>query len=154
MQCFIVGDRAGSYSNELHALARSLPESLQRRVHSVPEVEDTALYYRAADIFVCTSRIESFPRVVLEAMAYELPVVTTPVYGIREQVRPGINGLFYDPGNDKQLAATIAGLIRARHTAEIGANSRHVLATLNTFKEMVAQYGQTFREAAGVLRRE
>jgi len=155
VQCFIVGDRAGSYSNELHALARSLPESLQRRVHIVPEVEDTALYYRAADIFVCTSRIESFPRVVLEAMAYELPVVTTPVYGIREQVRPGINGLFYDPGNDKQLAATIAGLIRdPAHRRQLAANSRHVLATLNTFKEMVAQYGQTFREAAGVLRRE
>lgn len=149
VQCFIVGDRQSAYSNELHALARSLPESLRPRVHIVPEVEDTALYYRAADIFVCASRIESFPRVVLEAMAYELPIITTPVYGIREQVRPGINGLFYDPGNENQLAKAIAGLINdPERRKQLSVNSRQVLATLNSFEEMVAQYGQTFREAA------
>ena len=42
--------------------------------------------------------MESFPRVVLEAMAYELPIVTTPVYGIAEQVREGVNAMFYSPG--------------------------------------------------------
>jgi hypothetical protein len=31
-------------------------------------------------------------------------MVTTPVFGIFEQVRHGINGLFYEPGRPDQLA--------------------------------------------------
>jgi glycosyltransferase involved in cell wall biosynthesis len=56
-------------------------------------------------VFVCTSRIESFPRVVLEAMAYGLPVVSTRVFGIAEQVGENVNALLYDPGDASRLAA-------------------------------------------------
>ena len=55
----------------------------------LPETAEPGRFYQAADVFVCTSRVESFPRVTLEAMAHGLPIVTTPVFGIREQVRPG-----------------------------------------------------------------
>jgi glycosyltransferase involved in cell wall biosynthesis len=112
-------------------------------------VEDTALYYRAADIFVCTSKIESFPRVILEAMAYELPIITTPAYGIREQVRPGVNGLFYESGNAAQLAGTISELISDPPLrSRLAGNSKLVLATLTTFEEMIEQYACALREAS------
>ena len=46
-------------------------------------------------------------------MAYGLPIVTTPVFGIREQVREGINALFYNPGvNSDALAKRLEGLIQ------------------------------------------
>ena len=57
----------------------------------IPETGDTAAYWQAADVFCCTSRVESYPLVILEAMAAGLPIVTTPVHGIAEQVRPGVN---------------------------------------------------------------
>jgi glycosyltransferase involved in cell wall biosynthesis len=56
-------------------------------------------YYRAADLYVCTSRLESYPRSILQAIAYGLPIVTTPVFGIKEQVK----GHFYRPGNTQEL---------------------------------------------------
>jgi GT2 family glycosyltransferase/glycosyltransferase involved in cell wall biosynthesis len=152
LRCFIVGDRASSYSVEMHRLIAALPPSLHRRVHAVPETHEIARYYQAADVFVCTSRVESFPRVVLEAMAYALPIVSTRVFGIAEQVGENVNALLYEPGDVGRLAAHLGLLIdddSARN--RLAANSPHVLATLNTFDEMVAAYGSLFREAPGTV---
>ncbi|MEG4326155.1 glycosyltransferase, partial [Microcoleus sp. herbarium5] len=76
IRCFIVGDRPSIYSNKLAELVGELPADLRQRVTVVPETGETGKYYKAADIFVCTSRVESFPRVILEAMACDLPIVT------------------------------------------------------------------------------
>jgi GT2 family glycosyltransferase/glycosyltransferase involved in cell wall biosynthesis len=148
IRCFIVGDRPNYYSRQLAKLAAELPSSLQRRLTIVPETADTARYYQAADIFVCTSRIESYPRVILEAMAYNLPIITTPVFGIKEQVRLGINGIFYTPGNAAELANGIASLLNNKSLREqMAQNSRYVLQSLTTFDEMTQAYAQIFREA-------
>jgi glycosyltransferase involved in cell wall biosynthesis/GT2 family glycosyltransferase len=147
--CFIVGDRPSGYSRQLWGLVEALPRTLKERIHIIPEVEDTALYYRAADIFVCTSKVESFPRVILEAMAYELPIITTPVYGIKEQVRPGVNGLFYESENAGQLAAAISDLLSdPARRVRLAENSKLVLAALTTFEQMIEQYACAFREAS------
>jgi GT2 family glycosyltransferase/glycosyltransferase involved in cell wall biosynthesis/septal ring factor EnvC (AmiA/AmiB activator) len=148
IKCFIVGDRPSLYSSQLSALVESLPEELKRRIEIVPETPDTAKYYQAADIFVCTSRIESYPRVILEAMAYNLPIVTTPVFGIVEQVKPGINGLFYTPNKPEELAAALMTLLEDKELRlRLADNAKYVLEALNTFEEMTAAYSQIFCEA-------
>ncbi len=70
----------------------------------VPETGETSAYWQAADVFCCTSRVESYPLVILEAMAAGLPIITTPVFGIAEQVRPRVNALIYQPGDIPGLA--------------------------------------------------
>ncbi|WP_293077702.1 glycosyltransferase [Okeania sp. SIO3B5] len=148
IKCFLVGDRPNLYSLKLHELLTELPEEIQERVEIVKETPETAKYYQAADIFVCTSRIESFPRVILEAMAYDLPIITTPVFGIVEQVKPNVNGLFYTPDNPEELANVLTSLLideALRH--RLAGNSKYVLESLNTFAEMTETYGQIFREA-------
>ncbi|EGK85614.1 glycosyltransferase [Microcoleus vaginatus PCC 9802] len=148
IRCFIVGDRPSIYSNKLAELVGELPEELRQRVTVVPETGETGKYYKAADIFVCTSRVESFPRVILEAMACELPIITTPVFGIREQVRPGINGLFYTPDRPEELAASLHTLLEDKSLRQrLAENAKYVLESLNTFAEMTQTYGQIFREA-------
>ncbi|MDY6802888.1 MAG: glycosyltransferase [Cyanobacteriota bacterium] len=148
IKCFIVGDRPSLYSSQLSALVAGLPEELKGRIEIVPETPDTAKYYQAADIFVCTSRIESYPRVILEAMAYNLPIVTTPVFGIVEQVKPGINGLFYTPNQPEELASQLMILLEDEELRlRLGDNAKYVLDALNTFEEMTAAYSQIFCEA-------
>ena len=112
------------------------------------ETGEVAPYYRAADIALCTSRIESYPRVILEAMACGLPVIATPVFGISEQVRENVNGIFYKPGDAGALAAALAELVEndARRL-QFGAQSAAVLASLTGFEEMLDGYGRVFREA-------
>src|SRR5262249_45615020 len=114
VQCFIVGDRPGTYSKRLHAARQALCATRRSRVNIVSETAEAALYYSAADLYVCSSRVGSFPRVILDAMACRLPIITTPVFGIVEQVRPNINGLFYQPGDVGALASAIRRLIKDR----------------------------------------
>ncbi|MEG4090030.1 glycosyltransferase [Microcoleus sp. Pol12B4] len=148
IRCFIVGDRPSIYSNKLAELVGELPEELRQRVTVVPETGETGKYYKSADIFVCTSRIESFPRVILEAMACDLPIVTSPVFGIKEQVRPGINGLFYTPDRPDELVAALITLLEDKLLRQqLAENAKYVLDSLNTFEEMTQAYADIFCEA-------
>jgi GT2 family glycosyltransferase/glycosyltransferase involved in cell wall biosynthesis len=148
IRCIIVGDRPGDYSDRANAALRGLPPLKRSSVEIFPETSDVALYYSAADVFACTSRIESFPRVILEAMAAGLPIVTTPVYGIVEQVQENINALFYRPGDSGALAERLGDLVRdADLRRRLAENSRYVLDTLNDYEMMVSAYAKVFREA-------
>ena len=144
----LVGDRPSAYSDQLYDAIEGLPYDSRRRVGVVPETSSVGIYYSAADIFVCSSRLESYPRVILEAMAAGLPIVTTPVFGITEQVKEGVNAVLYEPGDTHRLADLIAELVTdTQLRSEMGSNSLAVLATLNDYERMVDQYATVFREA-------
>jgi O-antigen biosynthesis protein len=148
VNCFIVGDRPSPYSERLKSARRSLKEPMCSRIRIIPETSDVALYYSAADVFVCSSRIESYPRVILEAMASGLPVITTPVFGIREQVQENVNALFYPPGDCRALADAICRLLwNSELRSRMAQNSRLVLRSLNDFETEVSTYARIFREA-------
>ncbi len=149
VRAFIVGDRPGAYSTQLHAAVAALPEALSARISVIPETAAVARYYLAADVFACTSRVESYPRVILEAMAFGLPIVATPVFGIREQVRDGINGVFYEPGDTIALARALDRLLGDdAWRAKLADNARPALDALLDFDTMVDRYGALFVEAA------
>ncbi|MGB3265620.1 MAG: glycosyltransferase [Microcoleus sp.] len=148
IRCFIVGDRPSIYSSKLADMVAQLPSELRQRVTVVPETGEAGKYYKAADIFVCTSRIESFPRVILEAMACDLPIITSPVFGIKEQVRPGINGLFYTPDRPDELVAALMSLLEDKSLRQqLAGNAKYVLDSLNSFEEMTQAYAEIFCEA-------
>ncbi len=151
VRAFIVGDRPSVYSAQLHAAVGALPEALRARLAIVPETAAVVRYYLAADVFACTSRVESYPRVILEAMAFGLPIVTTPVFGIREQVREGVNGVFYEPGDATALARALDRLIADdAWRGKLADNARPALAALLDFDTMVDRYGALFVEAAAL----
>lgn len=64
-----------------------------------------------ADIFVLPSYNEGLPLSMLEAMAWQVPVIVTPVGGISEIVIHGENGLLVEPGDIKQLSDAMKSLI-------------------------------------------
>lgn len=68
-------------------------------------------FYRRAGVFVLPSFAEGIPVVLMEAMAMEIPCVTTFVNGIPELIRDGSDGLLVPPSDDIALAAAIARLI-------------------------------------------
>jgi len=144
---YIVGAIAEpDYAAELKNLAAG-----SSRVLLTGHVEDPFLYYAASDVSICTSRIESAPRVLLEAMACALPIITTPVFGIPEIVEESVNALFYDPGNTSGLATAIERLLRDEALrSELACNSQKVLAGQPGFSRMVELYGSVIRQAVNL----
>jgi UDP-glucose:(heptosyl)LPS alpha-1,3-glucosyltransferase len=61
-------------------------------VHWLGVSSDVAPIYQLADAFVFPTAYEAFPLVALEAAASGLPILATPVNGIRELVTDGVNG--------------------------------------------------------------
>jgi glycosyltransferase involved in cell wall biosynthesis len=75
--------------------------------HLPGHLEDVPAFYGGLDLFVQSSAYEGTPNVVLEAMAFEVPIVATAVGGTAELIRDGIDGLLVQPGSIEQLIAAI-----------------------------------------------
>lgn len=104
----MIGGRDTPYDHDLAAFLRQLGRP---NLRVLPETEAVYDYYGAADLFVCSSYEESFPRVVLEAMAFELPLVSTRVHGIPEMARADREALLVAPGDSAALASALARVL-------------------------------------------
>lgn len=81
----------------------------------VPYQQLGPLYAKAA-VFVLPSVHESFGRVLIEAMSYGVPVVSTDTEGGSEIVRDGITGFIVPKRNPEEMARRIVYLLS--HPAE------------------------------------
>ncbi|QNK82299.1 glycosyltransferase family 4 protein [Nakamurella sp. PAMC28650] len=63
--------------------------------------------YRGASVFTVTSYFDPFPLVLLEAMAFGLPVVSSRTCGIPEIVEDGVTGKMVDAGDVDAIAAAL-----------------------------------------------
>jgi len=81
-----------------------------RFVGTVP-YDEVVRYYLAADLFVLPTLYEGLPKVVLEAMACGLPVVTTRVSGNTDVVVNGETGVLIEPQSVEQLQDAILNLL-------------------------------------------
>jgi glycosyltransferase involved in cell wall biosynthesis len=76
--------------------------------------------YRQSDIFILPCVVaksgdrDGMPNVLLEAMAMQLPVITTPVTGNPELVQDGVNGLLVPQRDANSLAQAIEQLLNDR----------------------------------------
>ena len=107
----IVGD--GPAREELDAVVRRL--GLARHIKFLGAVGQDEIrgHYAAADIFCLPSFAEGIPVVAIEAMAMELPVVTTRITGIPELVDDGVSGVLIPPGRVDQLTDALERLVRS-----------------------------------------
>ena len=67
--------------------------------------------FKESMIFCLPSYAEGFPMAVLDAWAYGLPVITTPVGGIPDIAKDGKNLLLFNPGDIHALAMQMDRLI-------------------------------------------
>jgi glycosyltransferase involved in cell wall biosynthesis len=80
--------------------------------------EDILLFFRIADVFVLASFVEGLPIALLEAMALQIPCISTNVYAIPEAIKHNETGLLIEAGDVSELAAAI---IRLKQDAELRA---------------------------------
>ena len=77
------------------AIQQEFPAAVRSRVSVLPRVDRDQLYeqLRLADVFIFPTLSEGFSCALLEAMAAELPVVTTPVGAAVDFLETGRNGV-------------------------------------------------------------
>lgn len=80
--------------------------------------EEKEKIFREASIFCLPSYAEGFPMAVLDAWAYGIPVITTPVGGIPDIVHDGINGLLFNAGDVIMLSQQLEKLIKDKNLCE------------------------------------
>lgn len=80
--------------------------------NDVPQIphRDLIAIYKASDLFVFPSFIETFGIVLVEAMASGLPIVTSDVEGCRDLVEHGKNGFLCNPDSSIDFARRILQL--------------------------------------------
>jgi glycosyltransferase involved in cell wall biosynthesis len=109
--------------------------------------EDSATVLRGADLFVSASWAESFPYVILEAMALGVPVVATRVGGVGEAVSDGLTGLLVPPRDAASLARAIGSLISDRERADdMGARAVSDVRSRFTREQMLEGVATVYRE--------
>jgi glycosyltransferase involved in cell wall biosynthesis len=85
------------------------------RVVVAPLGPDPFPWHAAADVLVCASDNESLPRVILEAMAFETPVVSTAIFGIPEVIEDGVTGYLCRERDEEDLAGTLDSVLGDDH---------------------------------------
>jgi glycosyltransferase involved in cell wall biosynthesis len=119
-KAIIIGD-----GQERGRLANFCSENgLRDRVIFTGYQNNIANFYQIMDILVLPSFSEGLPNVVLEAMAFKIPVIATSVGGVPEVIADGLNGLLVPPGNADLLAEKIIHLQgNERERGNIGENA-------------------------------
>lgn len=77
-----------------------------------PNAPELMALYARADIFTFPTLADVLPLAIMEAMASRLPVITTAVGAVSEQVEHGVTGFLIPPGDAKALAEVTLRLVR------------------------------------------
>jgi glycosyltransferase involved in cell wall biosynthesis len=93
-------------------------------------------------VFCLSSRYEGFGLVLLEAMAFGLPIVSTDCEtGPKELLKHGENALLVQPDNAESLAQGLLQLIqKPDRAAQIGATGREKAGTF-ALQDIAANWG-------------
>jgi D-inositol-3-phosphate glycosyltransferase len=144
---FVGGRDNDPYSRVLEeAIASS---SRGEQMHLIPITPDVDSWYGMADLLVCASDVESLPRTVIEAMAWETPVLATSVFGLPELIEDGKTGWLCEPRDVGQLADGIDRALSAdsEENARIGRSARELVAERHSLERYAEAVSQLLTEA-------
>ncbi len=135
------------------SVAEELKEEVSRlglgdRVELVGAVspDKVHFFYDRADIFVLPSFAEGVPVVLMEAMAKEIPVVSTRITGIPELIEDGRSGFLATPSDHAELAGKIESLVRDGKTREmLGKEARRKVMEKYNLAENCRDMADLFR---------
>lgn len=108
----LAGSLDTSFAIEMQALAKKL--DIDTQVCFVGHVEDVASLYACTDILIAPSRREAFSLTLLEAAAFQLPIIAADVGGISEAIihdTDGETGILISPEDPDALANAMSTLI-------------------------------------------
>ena len=151
----IIGDGPEREALEAQTQARGATDRVTFMGWVTPEQLDAA--YAAASVFVLPAVVdargdtEGLGMVLLEAMTYRVPVISTPLGGVTDIVEDDETGLLVPPNDASALAAAIIRIATDPVTADrLGAKGRDYALSHFSWSAVLGQWRALY---AGVLER-
>ena len=143
--------RLGPYQQGIDAEVKRLRET-GVDVHLTGDVLPEALWrwLSQARVLLVTSHSEGFGRMAIEAMACGVPVVTNPVGGLLEIVRPGETGFLAEQDNIASFVEQAVRLLESEVLRyAMGQRGRAFVEERFSLERMVTDYEMLYHEIAG-----
>jgi len=136
----------GPDEQSLRQYAEQLGISQQVNFTGAVDQDHILDYYKAADMFVLPSFAEGLPVVLMEAMAMEIPCITTAITGVPELISNGEDGLLVPASDTEGLIQAInqlvndpvlrqklgkAGRLKVLSAYDLYKNTQHLFETLD-----------------------
>lgn len=111
------------------------------------DAETIVAHYRSADVVLHAANADTFPYVILEALACGTPVVATSVGGIPEQVEHGRTGCLVKQGHSEELACHVVMLLENDDLRQsMGNNAVSMARSRYDLRRMVSEYLDWYQE--------
>ena len=105
------------------------------------------------DIFVLPSVSEGGPRVTVEAMAMEKPVVATDVGAVSEQILDSETGVIVPPRNPKAMAEAVIYLLEhPEERIEMGEKGRERVKEMFSLERCVEEHRRVYEKTCGQIK--
>ena len=143
----IVGDISVDGNQAYHQrLRRQVAElGLNQRILFTGHLDDMPRVYGAIDLLVQPSIAEPFGRTLIEAMAMQVPVISTKAGGAVEVVENGKTGLLVPPQDVEALAKAILRIMENRDWArQLGQTGRKRVEEEFTIEEHARRVQQVY----------
>jgi len=139
----IVGD--GESRQFLEQQAKDRLELSSYHFHGM--LVDRKDIFNNIDILVVNSETEGLSIAILEAMAYEIPVIATKVGGNPRLVIPNKTGWLYDYADIASLTAIVQNILMGNeNTLELGINARTHVEKNFSMMNTVEMYNQLYQK--------
>lgn len=122
-------------------------EDLKSRVQFWGYQENVGNVFPALDVLVMPSLYEGFGLSVLEAWAFQLPVIATRVGGLIEVIEDQVNGILVSSADPEALGRAILDLRRDPAKAQqLGQSGHEKLCRMYTLHVMIQGYQKLYQE--------
>ena len=142
----IVGD--GSEINNLKLLVKKY--ELDKKINFIGKIENTKLneYLNNADIFIQASNYEGLPHSILEAMNFEIPILSTDVGGCSVLLNKGERGYIIPmPVSEVEISEGIRTIINNKNEAKSKAKlAKNYLNQEHNFNTNAEIYHEKIKE--------
>ncbi|MCU0320981.1 MAG: glycosyltransferase family 4 protein [Chitinophagaceae bacterium] len=145
IQWNIIGDGPQMEEMIFHIHELQLQEHII--LHGKKNKNEVSDWMNKSDIFLLTSVYEGIPNVVLEAMAMELPVVTTKSGGVDEVIEHGVDGFIAPLYNIDAISSLLEQFINDKQLANsMGKAARKKVLASYTLERQLTVFQEAYHK--------
>jgi glycosyltransferase involved in cell wall biosynthesis len=135
----------GDMWDEINAQCKKM--HLEKHVILPGFVENMSAVYAVTDVVIIPSDFEGISLVLLEAIAWGLPIVATSVGGTPEVITSGKDGFLFSPNALSKFTSPLVALLRSSKLRQkIGQAAKLRFNNHFTQQKMVAKFVEVYRE--------